>query len=149
MNETQGWALIALTAISAGAAMLAVATGRWLAARRATLDFLRAYCTSPEVGRAHKILRAPPEENTPLKGQNREDFLFLMNMFEVLSIGLGCGIYDKRMVIKSFGRDLKEIWEKAKPLVMHMRSAEKDPEAFVEFERLAERTRSETRTRIR
>lgn len=142
MTETQAWALLALGAVSAAIALLSVMTGRWLAARRATLDFLQNYYASPEVGRAFKILRQPPENSIPLEGQNREDFLFLMNMFEVLAIGLSSGIYDKRMTVQSFGRDLKEIWEKAKPFVPHVRERENDPDAFREFERLVERLRS-------
>ena len=148
MTETQAWALLALGAVSAVIAMLSVMTGRWLTARRATLDFLRDYYTSPEVGRAFKILRASPESNIPLENQNREDFLFLMNMFEVLAIGLERNIYDKRMIIQFFGRDLKKIWEKSLPFVTHLRTQEKDPDAFKEFENLAARTRSETTTRI-
>lgn len=149
MTETQAWALLALGAASAAIALLSVMTGRWLTARRATLDFLRDYYTSPEVGRAFKILRASPHDNIPLENQNREDFLFLMNMFEVLAIGLERGIYDKRMTVQFFGRDLKIIWEKALPFVMHLRTQEKDPDAFREFEKLTDRTRSETKTRIR
>ena len=148
MTELQAWAVLALGALSAAIALLSVMTGRWLTARRATLEFLHEYNASPEVGRAFKILRAPPESGIPLEGKNREDFLFLMNMFEVLAIGLSRGIYDKRMVVQSFGRDLKEIWEKALPFVRHVRERENDPDAFREFEKLAKRVRSETRTQI-
>ena len=136
MTETQAWALLALGAVSAVIALFSVMTGRWLTVRQV------------EVGRAFKILRASPESNIPLENQNREDFLFLMNMFEVLAIGLERDIYDKRIIIQFFGRGLKKIWEKALPFVTHLRTREKDPDAFKKFENLAARTRFQTTTRI-
>ena len=151
MSGTQAWAFFALGVFSAAIALLSVASFRRVAARRATLDFLRRYTTAPEVAKAFKILRAgTPEKFLPLEGENRENLFFLLNMFEVLAVGLDSGIYDKRMVVQSFGRDLKVVWESAEPFVRHVRDKDNDPEAFTEFERLAtKRTQSETRTRIR
>ena len=150
MTETQAWAFLVLGVFSAAIALLSVVSFRRVAARRATLDFLRRYTAAPEVARGIKILRAnSPDKFIPLEGENRENLLFLLNMFESLAIGLDSGIYDKRMVIQSFGRDLKVVWERAEPFIQHIRDTEKDPDAFTQFENLAKRTQSETRTRIR
>ena len=148
MTEPQAWVLLALAAISAVIAMRAVTVGRQSAVRRATLGLMRDYNASPEVGRALKILRDPDRRNFSLEGRDREDFLFLMNMFEMLAVGLGRGIYDKKMIVLYFGRDLKGVWELAAPFVRHIREFEKDRDAFTEFEKLADRIRSETGTRV-
>ena len=103
MTETQAWAFLVLGVFSAAIALLSVVSFRRVAARRVTLDFLRRYTAAPEVARGIKILRAnSPDKFIPLEGENRENLLFLLNMFESLAIGLDSGIYDKRMVIQSF-----------------------------------------------
>lgn len=144
MTEAQAWALLALGAVSAVIALFSVMFGRSLAARRATLVFMREYCASPEIGRALALLRAP-ERVIPMEKKDREDFIFLMNMFETLAIGLARRIYDKKMVLQFFGRDLKKIWENALPFVTDLRHRENDPDAFVEFEKLAVRVRAGVR----
>ena len=40
------------------------------------------------------------------------------------------------MAIINFGRDLKEIYSLAEPLITHVRQAERDAEAFAKFEEL-------------
>lgn len=67
-----------------------------------------------------------------------------MNKFETLAIGLKNNIYDKKMVRDAFGRDLKEIYNKSKPWINYIRNNESDSDAFNEFEKLAEKTKTNT-----
>ena len=48
------------------------------------------------------------------------------------------------MVRDAFGRDLKEIYNKSKPWINYIRNNESDSDAFNEFEKLAEKTKTNT-----
>lgn len=76
-------------------------------------------------------------------GENRENFLFLMNMFEMLAIGLNGGIYDKKMVMDAFGEELRGIYGIAEPLIRHVRGKDKG-RAFVHIESLASKIKNQT-----
>ena len=71
-----------------------------------------------------------------------------MNRFEILAIGLERGIYDKHLVADYFGRDLREIYADAAPLIEHIRLTEKDPNAFIKFEELARDIKVAVKTRL-
>lgn len=141
MTEEQAWILLALGAlsavVSAGIAVWSIRNARYAAIWRATLDFIHDYNNDPRVDRGLAVVRNT-ESNIPLeKGAKRDDFLFLINRLEILAIGLDRRVYDKRIIADYFGRDLKEIYADAAPLIRHVRQTENDPEAFAKFEEIA------------
>ena len=140
MTEAQAWLLLTLGAVSAvvsaAIAVWSIRNARYAAVWRATLDFIHDYNNDVRVDRGIAVARAS-HENIPLqKGGKRDDFLFLMNRLEILAIGLDRRIYDRRIVNDYFGRDLKEIYSLAEPLITHVRQAERDAEAFAKFEEI-------------
>ena len=139
MTPFQAWLLLGATAVSIIGAGLGIWSSRRTAKQRATMDFLNGYNDDPRVSEGHAVLRMDGGK-TPgdiLTGENRDNFLFLMNKFEMLAIGLKRGIYDKDMVLDTFGRDIREIYQKSESFITHIRGNESDAEAFLEFEKLA------------
>ncbi len=135
MSEAQATVFLWLAFFSLVAACLGVWAGRHTSRQKATLDFIADYNNDSRVSDGFRVIRKKPQDlSTPA---DRDAFLFLMNKFEILAMGLKNGIYDKRMVSDTYGRDLREIYAQSKPLIEHVRVHEADSEAFCEFEKLA------------
>ena len=128
-------------------AVASVWTARKIARQRAALDFLRQYNKESGVSRGHKVIRKYDGESLAeyLKegGENREDFLFLMNMFEILAVGLDSGIYDEKMIKDALGEELRDIYGKAEPLIRHVR-VKYGGKAFKHIESLASKIKNQT-----
>ena len=144
MTEFQAWFLVASAIVSVVAAIATFAgivCGRRAAKRQATLGFINDYNSDRRVSAAHAVLRMIGDKDaaTILEEQNsRDNFLFLMNMFEILASGFKNGMYDEKIIVSMLGRDIREIYDKSAPLIAHIRKAESDGEAFSEFESLAQ-----------
>ena len=125
MTEYQALIFISITAIAAVVGCLSIMAAcysiwdtRRIARQKTTLDFIASYNRDPRVDEAHKIIREYKEKPvtaiSPLKNQieskKRIDFLFLMNMFESMAIGLTHDIYDGEMIKDAFGADLRQIY---------------------------------------
>ena len=112
------------------------------ARRRATLEFISRYNEAPGVSRGHKVIREYNGESPAeyLK-ESGEDFLFLMNMFETLAIGLDSGIYDEKMVMDALGEELRDICGKAEPLIRYIRK-KYGGSAFLHIESLASKIKT-------
>ena len=71
--------------------------------------------------------------------KERAAFLFLMNSFESMAVGLTHDIYDRQMIKDIFGSDLLKIYEKAKKsnLINAERIETPGPSDFlIEYEKL-------------
>ena len=140
MTELQAWFFMALAVLSAVGVFAGIGYGRRTARQQETLNFINNYNADRRVSAGHAVLRAAGDGDAAqilAEGNNRVNFLFLMNLFEILAVGLKNGIYDKQMTAGIFGRDIREIYDKSAPLIAHIRKAESDSEAFSEFESLA------------
>lgn len=144
MTETQGCWIITIAIVSVVAACWGVWLSRKTARQQATLNFFAEYNNNSRVSCAFQVIRKEREQFSFSEKEERSDFLFLMNKFETLAIGLKNNIYDKKMVRDAFGRDLKEIYNKSKPWINYIRNNESDSDAFNEFEKLAEKTKTNT-----
>ena len=99
MTVAQAWLLLTLGAVSAlvsaAIAVWSIRNARYAAVWRTTLDFIHDYNNDVRVDRGIAVARAS-HENIPLqKGGKRDDFLFLVNKLEILSIGLDRRIYPR------------------------------------------------------
>lgn len=149
MTAFQAWLFLGATVVSIIGAGCGIWSSRRTAKQQATLNFINGYNDDPRVPKGHAVLRVgggeTPEEI--LTEETRVNFLFLMNKFEILAIGLNRGIYDEAIVLDTFGRDIREIYQKSKPFIAHIRGKESDAEAFLGFEKLAGKI--ETGVRLR
>ena len=124
MTEYQVW-IISITVaaaivgcLSIMAACYSIRDNRRIARQKTTLDFIDSYNSNSRVDEAHRIIHkykeTPVKAISPLKDQieskERIDFLFLMNMFELMAIGLTHDIYDVQMIKDAFGADLRQIY---------------------------------------
>ena len=124
MTEYQAWIFISIAAtaaivgcLSIMAACYSIWDNRRIARQKTTLELISSYNSDPRVNEALSIIRkykeAPVEAFSPLKNQikpeERIDFLFLMNMFESIAIGLTHDIYDRQMIKDAFSADLRQI----------------------------------------
>ena len=139
---------------------LNICTARRNARQQATLGFMSEYNDSEKVSEGMRVIDAVNDgikkieasnssegvitelvkeciypNNT--KGQERESILFVLNEFEILAIGLKQKIYDPRMVKDFLGRDVREFYNSAAPIIGYIRKYENNPRAFEEFEKLA------------
>ena len=122
------------------AATASLVIARKIARQRATLDFIHQYNSEKRVTPGIRAIvnynNEPMEEYLKPDGENRENFLLVMNMLEILAIGLKHSIYDKKIAIDMFGDDLREIYSKARPLIEHIRKTG-GGNAYVHIEQLA------------
>lgn len=101
---------------------------------------MHQYNNDARVSAGHQLIRQ--YKNQPLdeylkQDNNRDDFLFLMNMFENVAIGVDHKIYDEKMIKGYFSeRELKTVYQESKKFIDHIREREEDPKAFTEFERM-------------
>ncbi len=99
------------------------------------------YNNDGRVSQGHQTIRRykdePLDEYLKQGSENLDNFLFVMNMFEILAIGLKRGIYDENMAVDMFGEDLRHIYESAKPMTIYIRKT--GGEAFRHWEELAAR----------
>ena len=139
MTAFQAWLFLGATVVSIIGAGCGIWSSHRTAKQQATLNFINGYNNDPRVPEGHAVLRMDGGKmpGDILAKESRIKFLFLMNKFEILAIGLNRGIYDEIMVLDTFGRDIREIYQKSKPLIAHIRGSESDAEAFLEFEKLA------------
>ena len=161
MTEDQAWVLIIIAAASAILGYFSIRENRRIARQKATLDFIASYNSDPRVDEAHKIIRKYKEKPvtaiSPLKNQieskERIDFLFLMNMFESMAIGLTHDIYDGEMIKDAFGADLRQIYVDAQKgnLIDAVRVETPDlsdlPGFLSEYENLIDRLKSPSANR--
>ena len=124
MTEYQAWIFISIAAAAAIVGCLSINGGLLFdlgqpqnRQTKTTLELISSYNSDPRVNEALSIIRkykeAPVEAFSPLKNQikseERIDFLFLMNMFESIAIGLTHDIYDRQMIKDAFSADLRQI----------------------------------------
>lgn len=64
---------------------------------------------------------------------------FLLNHWELLSIGIQAGIYDEQMVKKSWYSVVTDTYTRASPFIVRSRQVDKKATLFQEFEWLAKR----------
>lgn len=132
-----------LSLVAIGVSFCALVQNRKMEKIRHTHDFVRDYNNDDRIDRAHQFLRniqdISPDEAISLYGNSghRADFLFLMNQFEILAIGLKKGIYDKNFIYNIFGNEIYRSYYKSERLINHIRECEKVPRAFKELEYLA------------
>ena len=98
MTETQGCWIITIAIVSVVAACWGVWLSRKTARQQATLNFFAEYNNNSRVSCAFQVIRKEREQFSFSEKEERSDFLFLMNKFETLAIGLKNNIYDKKMV---------------------------------------------------
>ena len=109
-----------------------------------------SYNSDSRVDEAHRIIHkykeTPVKAISPLKDQieskERIDFLFLMNMFELMAIGLTHDIYDVQMIKDAFGADLRQIYVDAQKgnLIDAVRAETPDlPDFLSEYEKFIRR----------
>ena len=150
MTESQAWVLIFITAVAAIVAYLSIRENRRIARQKITLDFIAFYNSDARVDEAHNIIHkysdAPVKGNTPLKDQvdseERSDFLFLMNIFELMAVGLTHNIYDIQMIKDAFGVDLHQVYVDAHKgnLINAVRAETPDLSDFlIEYESIIDR----------
>lgn len=116
-----------------------------------TLSFIRDYNSDARVDAAHRFIRdsvighsKQAIADSYRHADQRANFLFLMNKFEILAVGLERGLYDKKLVDKIFDYDICEIYDSAKPLIDIIRETENSSDyalAFENFEKLAAETK--------
>ncbi len=98
-----------------------------------TLEFINDYNRDKRFDEGIAVLRSSIYEgekraNYILEEENRKDyekFLFLMNEFEILAIGLKRKVYDKKMIKDYFGHDLLTTYKKSKLLIEAIRTKNK------------------------
>ena len=110
-------------------AAMSVWIARKITLKRATLDFAHQYNNSPRVTLGIQTIiqfsgKSESETAEYLKqgGKHRENFLFVMNMLEILASGLHHRIYNRDMAIDMVGDDLHDIFDRAEPLIKHIRA---------------------------
>ncbi len=132
--------ILAVAFASVFIARNAIAAHRQTARQQATLQFIHQYNADERVSLGHQIILRHENESLDeyLKpgGENFNNFLFVMNMFEILAIGLKRGIYDKDMAIDMFGDDLRNIYKGAKKMIEYIRKTGEG--AFRHLEELAD-----------
>ncbi|MCH9704624.1 MAG: DUF4760 domain-containing protein [Proteobacteria bacterium] len=153
MTAAQAYFLLAITA---GIGLASICIAIWnirenkkIARVRHTLEFLEAYNRNPRIDEAHEFIREIKDKGNSDQikefenKENRVPFLFLLNQFEILAIGLSQGIYDKELIEKSFGYDVYEIYQNSEKLINYIRQEKGDDGAFRELEKLATTTKFE------
>ena len=151
MNEILEWAsLIAAFSAFASAvgatigAYCAIKANKIIAKQQATLDFVNDYNNDERVSEAFKVIRNYKQSNQTLEvylqkeGDNRKHFLLLMNKFEILTVGLDAGIYDRKIVNNIFGTEMRDVFANAGPMIDHIRDNE-DNDIFSNMERMIDR----------
>ena len=125
-----------------------IRANRRTARQRETLDFLKRYNSDERISSGHAVLRMNGAADEILKNkENLDNFLFLMNEFEILAIGLKNEIYDEAIVLDAMGRDISAIYQKSEMLIKYRRKNVSAPAAFLEFEKLAGKVETNTRMR--
>ena len=147
MDEIREWIIPLIVALSAVGSVVGVyygiKTNRRIARQRATLDFANAYNDDERVSEGYKVIynhngQEPLKSYLEKGGKNREHFLLLMNKFEILAAGLSAGIYDQEMVDNIFGTEMRDIFDKAEPMVNHIRDNENE-DIFSNMEKMTGR----------
>jgi hypothetical protein len=152
MTELQAWILVVAAMASAAVGFvfgwLAISANRKIARQRATLDFLEKQTADWRIAEGFRAMRKrnagdipPADADDESSRQERYAILRVLNRFEILAIGIANGIYDEKIVWDYFQRDLREIYRAAEKIIEQIRRAEKDPDAFCEFEALAKRVK--------
>ena len=150
MTQSQAWVLIVIAMTSAILGYFSIRENRRIARQKATLDFIAFYNDGARVDEAHDIIhkygQTPVKGDIPLRDQidskERAAFLFLMNSFESMAVGLTHDIYDRQMIKDIFGSDLLQIHAKAKKsnLINAVRAETPDlPDFLSEYEKLVAR----------
>lgn len=137
-----------VTLVAVLVAVIALLQKRNLSRITHTLQFIEDYNSDPRVDEAHRFLHSikgkSRDEQLSKFSENRADFLFLLNKFEILAIGLKERIYDKSMIKDCFGYDIHRIYFASEDLISHIRENDSDKEAFSHFERLAAKNKVES-----
>lgn len=132
--------ILATAVIPSVVAMIAIVFHRKIARQKATLEFIHTYNNDKRVSHGHQVILRhtdqPLDEYLKPGGAEFDNFLFVMNMFEILAIGLKRGIYDKNMALDMFGDDLRHIYTGAKTLIDHIRKT--GPDSYRHVEDLAD-----------
>ena len=81
---------------------------------------------------------AEGEEDKDILKKSR-NVLRILNYFEDISIGIGHGIYDEKIIKEAFVSTFIETWEDAKPVVLKIREIENKKSYFGVYEKQAER----------
>ena len=152
MTENQAYIIIVIALVSAAIACWSIFVSRKIARQKATLEFISEYNGGYIAARAREFIRTQSSKGYRYKGDasapwadlnshDRRYFLCLMSNFETLSVGLNNGIYDKKLVIDVFGTELINLYDKSSEVITYVRKQEADPEAFSEFQKLADSLR--------
>jgi hypothetical protein len=151
----QPTATIVIGLIATGFAWIAVATNRWSARMRATLDLLERLETSEhhlkryrtfrkvrlETNGIHRIIQISRDENET----ERDLCVDFLNMYEFISLGIRKGILDEVYFRQAYEPTIIRDWDAAKPLIIDMRhpadpkAGPGDPSYYEHFEWLAVR----------
>ena len=135
--------------IGVGVAVQSILTARAIARKKQSADLLFASRGDPKLqggyaqvnlhhgaeGRGIRSLAEPESKGSDEAMQVR----FLLNHWELLSIGIQSGIYDERMVKKSWYSAVTDTYVRARPFILRSREVDKKSTLFQEFEWLAER----------
>ena len=134
--------------LGVGVALLSIFWVRHTAKQRETLQFMNDYNSNPAVPEGFNVIYQVKEGKLSIEdaldraknnGEQRKNFLAVVNRFEVLAIGLDHQIYDRGMINRCFGRDIAKIYRSSERLIAYVRDKEEDPDAFKEFQKLAEK----------
>jgi hypothetical protein len=127
-------------------AIWGVLSQRSIARRKATMDFFTVTDRCPEVSAARdaviKILRGGAEITYFAKDANRgsdesRHIKIFLDHYELMSIGIQCGILDFKFV-KLFNKStVLSLWDKTAPFVYALRAERKNSNLYYEFEQLS------------
>ena len=148
------WGIISVSFVGMCVAVFGILWTRSTARQRETLKFIHGYNSETGVRDGLDVIRQVSstdpnviklsvKDAVQFGSQSRRGFLIVLNKFEILAIGLDHQIYEKSMIEDCFGRDIINIFIDSAPLIAHFRKSEKnggegDPDAFSQFENLAE-----------
>ena len=143
-----GWGIFGVAFVGVWIAAFGIIRVRFTARQRETLKFMNDYNNDPMVSEGFNVIYQVKEGDLPIEGaldraknngEHRKNFLAVVNRFEVLAIGLDHQIYDRGMINRCFGRDIAKIYRSSERLIAYVRDKEEDPDAFKEFQKLAEK----------
>lgn len=123
-----------------------------LAEKKQTADFLfqsredQKYINALNtISKMHKegislhCLIAPPEDKKEEMRKNYTDVRYILNFYERMAVAVKNGMYNEDMLKQTSYTTLRSVYSHTKPLIDQVRETHKQPTAYIEFERLAER----------
>lgn len=144
----QGWITLIVGLVAATIAIVGIRTQRDIARKRATLDvILRSEADKDLIEARRRFTQLAHEPNGLLPAAaienegsaDTEAIKIVLNEFELIAIGIDCGILDEHLYREWFRTGLLRHWKHAHPFIEELRRRTNNRLIYKEFEALKNR----------